>query len=188
MYISPMFFKHGFGVASPGDTEPGVKTATALGLVCGDYQQGLQVLSPMTQEDVRKAKRMVEDGKIEVICDWTKENLYVRAEVTTANETVQAVVSGMHDTIVSVIYNGQEIFRADEPKNAAGIDISDLDPDMILEYIRNVDVDALRFMLDGAKMNMALAKEGLKKEYGLHLGRTLLKRSFCDRKIPDDLF
>ena len=92
IYVSPAFLKIGFGVATPGTSRPGIPIAVALGLIGGDHKLGLQVLEPATAEDMRAADKLVDSGIIQVLCDWEKKGVYVRAEVETKNETVLAVV------------------------------------------------------------------------------------------------
>ena len=111
IYVSPAFLKIGFGVATPGTSRPGIPIAVALGLIGGDHKLGLQVLEPATAEDMRAADKLVDSGIIQVLCDWEKKGVYVRAEVETKNETVLAVVEHTHDGISLIQVNGKTIYE-----------------------------------------------------------------------------
>ena len=106
--VSPAFLKIGFGVATPGTTSPGIEIAAAAGLIAGDYTLGLQVLKPVTQADMEAAAALVKEGIIQVLCAWDQTGVYVRAEVTTENEEVLAVVEHTHDGISLIQVNGEK--------------------------------------------------------------------------------
>ncbi|NCB41981.1 MAG: serine dehydratase subunit alpha family protein [Clostridia bacterium] len=188
IYVSPAFLKIGFGVATPGTSEPGIGIAAAIGLVGGDYMLGMEVLKPCTSEDVENAQRMVDSGKVKILSDWDQTGVYVRAEIMTENETVVTVLSGTHDGIVSVAVNGKEMFHADVAPVVMEEDALDLTPDIIFDYIKNVNTQELRFLLDGYKMNTELAEDGIKGGFGLKSGCAYLKSTFKDKEAPADLF
>jgi len=187
VYVSPAFLKIGFGVATPGTAEPGIPIAAAIGLMGGDWTLGLSVLKTCTEEDIERARSFVREGRVEIFSDEEQTGVYVRAEVTTANETVAAVISGTHDGIISVELNGKSVFSKEMPEEAVKPDEDSLTPDMIFDYVDSVNTEELAFLLDGYELNMALAEDGLKHEYGLASGRAYLKN--CQGKsVPADLY
>jgi len=188
IYVSPAFLKIGFGVATPGTTEPGIGIAAAIGLIGGDYTLGMEVLKTCTPEDVVNAQQMVNEGKVQIFGDWDETGVYVRAEIITDNETAVTVLSGTHDGIVSVAVDGKEMFHADVTPVAVQEDEVGLTPEIIFDYIAHADTKELRLLLDGYKMNIALAEDGLKKGFGLQSGRAYLKSSFKADNVPADLF
>lgn len=188
VYVSPAYLKIGFGVATPGTSDPGIALAAAIGLMAGDWSLGLSVLKPCTQDDIHKAKAFVEQGNVEILGDWDQSGVYVRAEVATPNETVVSVVSGKHDGIISVVVNGEELFHADMPAEAVKPNESALTPDVIFDYVDRADTDELRFLLDGYKMNLALAEDGIREKLGMESGRVYLRSCFRENDVPADLF
>ncbi len=189
IYVSPAFLKIGFGVATPGTSRPGIPIAVALGLIGGDHKLGLQVLEPATAEDMRAADKLVDSGIIQVLCDWEKKGVYVRAEVETKNETVLAVVEHTHDGISLIQVNGKTIY---EKTIATGEGESNQERfmtiDEIFSYVENAPLKDIRFLLDGWKMNMALAQAALEQPFGLASGRAYLKEYWKARGVPEDLF
>lgn len=189
IYVSPAFLKIGFGVATPGTTQPGIEIAAAIGLIGGDYKLGLQVLKPCTAEDIKSAQKLLERGLIQVLCAWDKGGVYVRAEVTTKNEKVIAVVEHTHDGISLIEVNGEkklEVFSAEQKMrkdNSDGLRLDDL-----FAYVNTVDTEELRFLLDGYRLNLALAEDGLKQGFGLKSGRAFLSEWWQGREQPSDLF
>lgn len=187
VYVCPEQLKIGFGVATPGTSEPGIGIAAAMGVLGGDYERGFGVLETTDSSHVEKALSMVNQGQVKIFCDWDQTyDIYVREEVKTANESVTTVVAGTYDRVVSVSKDGREIFRIDVPE-ISGSDIH-LTPDLIFDYIDQVDTAELKFLLDGYHLNYTLAEDGLKNNYGLQAGRSYLTSIFSHNNLPEDLF
>ena len=188
VYVSPAFLKIGFGVATPGTATPGIPIAAAAGLMGGDHTLGLSVLKPCTPADMEQAHRFVREGRVRIESDRARTGVYVRAEVVTHNELVTAVVSGTHDGIVLVTVNGEEIFRREltpEQIRGGGDELRLAD---IFRYVRSASMTRLRFLLRGFRMNLALAEDGLRQEYGLQSGRAYLAAGFPKGHAPEDLY
>lgn len=188
IYVSPAFLKIGFGVATPGTSEPGIGIAAAIGLEGGDYTLGMEVLKPCTPQDVEHAQDMVDSGRVKILSDPNQTGVYVRAEIITKNETVVTVLSGTHDGIVSVAVNGKEVFHADAAPVVMEEDALGLNPDIIFDYVKNVNPQELRFLLDGYTMNTELAEDGIKGGFGLKSGRAYLRSTFKKEEAPADLW
>lgn len=189
LYVSPGFLKIGFGVATPGTSRPGIEVPAALGLIGGDWHLGLSVLKPCKPEDMDKALAMADSGIIRVLCAEDKGGVYVRCEVDTDNEQVVAVVERTHDG-VSLIRVGDEIkfSRAAE----GGEDEADMPDRFTLEemfdYVDAVDPEALRFLLEGYRINLDLAEDGIRQGFGLQSGRAYLANWWRERGAPADLY
>lgn len=50
----------------------------------------------------------------------------------------------------------------------------------ILEFAQEASFENIKFILDSVKLNKALAEEGLKDDYGLRVGKTILAREHSD--------
>lgn len=189
VYVSPGFLKIGFGVATPGTSRPGIEVPTALGLIGGDWQLGLSVLDPCTPGDMDAALAMVDSGIIHVLCAEDKLGIYIRCEVKTAHETVLAVVEGTHDGVALISVDGEIKFQGPQITLEEAADLPD--PFRIedaFEYVNTVNTDELRFLLDGYRMNIALAEDGLRQGFGLKSGRAFLEKSLAGQPRPADLF
>ena len=188
IYVSPSFLKMGFGVATPGTSQPGIEIAAALGLISGDYTQGMQVLRSSTSDDMEKANELMQKGIIHILCDREKTGVYVRAVVTTGNESVIAVVEHTHDGVSLIEVNGQEKFRAVLTELRIEEQSEKFTLEEIFSYVRDVSTADLYFLVEGYKLNLKLAEDGLKNKFGLMSGRAYLTKYWKDRGIPDDLF
>ncbi|MBR5055571.1 MAG: serine dehydratase subunit alpha family protein, partial [Bacteroidales bacterium] len=96
----------------------------------------------------------------------------------------EAVISGSHDNIVSVTFDGEERLSASKgcDCSSSGPAAPDYDPDMarkitvrqIFDFACNVPLEKIEFMMESVEMNKRLSNEGLTHHYGLQVGRTLL--------------
>ena len=188
VYVSPAFLKIGFGVATPGTATPGIAIAAAVGLMGGDHTLGLNVLKPCTQEDIDRAHRFVADGKVRIESDPAQSGVYVRAEVRTRGGTVTSVVSGTHDGISLVTVDGKEIFRRDPVPDEIQPERDELTLESIFRYVRFASMRQLRFLLKGYRMNIELAEDGLRQEYGMKSARAYLAACFPKGAVPEDLY
>ena len=187
--VSGNILKNGMGVGIPGTGMVGLPIAAALGVVCGDSSLGLEVLNGVSDNAVRRAKELVGKGLVSVSVKQDSPLLFVDARVSLGSDSGSAVISGDHDHIISTAFNGRTVFsekpsgKADDTQNAEG-DYS-LTVKEILEFAKDVAYEDIKFILADRDYNWKLAEEGLSKDYGLRVGKSIL-----DEKNPffDDNF
>lgn len=183
--VSPNILKNGMGVGIPGTGMVGLNIAAALGAVCGNSKYGLEVLHELCPESVRLAVEMNGEGRVKVSLADTPELLYVRASASGKGHVAAAVISGSHDSLVSVTLDGKVVLSA---VSDAGSDgkckcTCGYDPDMartitvrqIVDFAVGVPLEKIEFMRESLEMNSRLSDEGLAHPYGLQVGRTLLE-------------
>ena len=62
--VNSGIYKNAFTCGIPGTSEVGNAYSAALGVLCGDAEQGLCVLEHVTEEDVSAARAMIEAGMV----------------------------------------------------------------------------------------------------------------------------
>lgn len=102
-------------------------------------------------------------------------------------------IANNHDSIVSVVRDGEVIFgsvmdaagaasaSAAGAASAAGVaEKTTLDYKLsvkeILQFAQEASFENIKFILDSVKLNKALADAGLREDYGLKVGKTILAR------------
>lgn len=185
--VSPNILKNGMGVGIPGTGMVGLHIAAALGAVCGRSKYGLEVLHELCPESVSLARTMTEQGRVKVSLAETAEVLYVKATACEDGHKATAEISGSHDNIVSVTFDGEERLSASKGCDcgSSGSVAPDYDPDMarkitvrqIYDFALNVPLEKIEFMKESVEMNKRLSDEGLNHPYGLQVGRTLLSKN-----------
>lgn len=180
--VSGNILKNGMGVGIPGTGMVGLYIASALALFCGKSAYGLEVLKDLTPGDVDAAKKFVDDKRVCISLAETDKKLYVEAICSCGGHTSRVIIADNHDSIVYVEKDGEVVcdlrMAEDAPDGAAGGQKTTLDykltVDKIYDFACSTPLEDIEFILEGAEMNMALAREGLKLEYGLRVGRTIL--------------
>lgn len=155
----------------------GVEAATAIGTVAGDSCLGLEVLSKVTENDIKAAKDLMEKNIITVSLKEGVENLDIEivAEDDKKN-TVDVEIKNKHTNIVKVTKN-DEIIHIDncythtpEYENYDELSVKD-----IFEYANNVDLDEVKDLLEKQiTLNSKISDEGLTGKWGVAMGKILM--------------
>lgn len=177
--VSPNLMKNGMGVTVPGTGMVGLPIAAAIGAIAGDAQAGLEVLKKIQPHDVLQAKAMLAENKVSVDIANVDYPLYSEALLLGENGWVKVCIQDSHTNVVLIEKNGEVIF-AQPPQTVELQDDSQffnrLSAQHIYDFAMQAPLERLAFIAEAAKLNSALSAEGLAKEYGLHIGRTLKKQ------------
>ena len=176
VYVSGNIYKNGMGVGIPGTGMTGLPIAAALGAVCGKTAYGLEVLKEVSIGDnLSVAKSLLEKQAVLIhLKEDAPDKLYAEAICRKGEDSVRTVIVHGHTNIVLVEKNGKPILRKDyTPVVAEKNERAELSIARIWEFIHNVDITRIEFILQGAEMNNAISDEGLRSEYGLQIGKTL---------------
>lgn len=178
--VSGNILKNGMGVGIPGTGMIGLHIAAALGAVCGKSSYGLEVLHDLDAESIARAKELVERKMVSIGLAHTDHKLYVKASVSVLPEhCASAVIEDDHDNIVETSFDSSILLsnhrsgdsgEGSDQKNTLdyGLTVKE-----IYEFANTVDYEAIKFILESRTLNMALADEGLKGNYGLCVGKTI---------------
>ncbi|MGQ0287196.1 L-cysteine desulfidase family protein [Pasteurellaceae bacterium 22721_9_1] len=186
--VSPNLMKNGMGVTVPGTGTVGLAMAAAIGAIGGEPNAGLEVLKQITAEQVKQAKAMLSEDKVSVSIFETEHILYSEANLFYQDDIVRVRIAAHHTNVIYIEKNGQCIFS--KPCAVENDEIADiftaLSAKDLFDFSMNVELEKIRFIEEAAKLNSALSQEGLRTDYGLHIGRTLQKQIGMGL-ISDDL-
>lgn len=177
--VSPNLMKNGMGVTVPGTGMVGLPIAAAVGVIAGDPQAGLEVLKHIQPADVQQAKQMLDNGQVSVDIANVDVPLYSEALVLGESGWVKVCIQDSHTNVVLIEKNGEVLFE--QPVQAVEVPsdslfFATLSAKQIYDFAMQVPVEKIAFIAEAAKLNSALSQEGLVREYGLHIGRTLRKQ------------
>ena len=187
--VSGNIYKNGMGVGIPGSGMTGLPIAAALGAVCGKTEYGLEVLKDVSKGDhLSKAKQLLADEAVEVcLFEEAPDKLYAEAICSYGSDVVRTVIVHAHTNIVLVEKNGDVLFKKEyQPCVSEKSCRVELSVARIWQFIQEVDVKEIEFVLEGAEMNKAISEEGLKSPYGLQIGKTLKEN--IDKGLLEDDF
>ena len=183
--VSGNILKNGMGVGIPGTGMVGLYIASALGAACGKSEYGLEVLKDINDEVLALAKKLTSEEKVKIGLADTTKKLYIKACVKAAGHHSEAIIEDDHDNIVSVKLDGEVLHSSDSNKdNSTDEEVhskSTLDYHLtvkdIFDFANEVDTKDIAFILESRDVNLALSKEGLRGNYGLMVGKTIISRS-----------
>ena len=158
----------------------GIDVAATLGAVGGDAEIGLEVLSKITEEQIKKTKELVDSGFCTCSLVDGKDNLYIRVTAKSGEDTAVVVVSEKHTNIAYVEKNGKVLIdvKSTGVKTDAGNEANKslLSVRDIIRFADEVNIDDVRAVIERQiEYNTARSTEGLAREYGAKVGRTLEK-------------
>ncbi len=174
--VSGNILKNGMGVGIPGTGMVGLHIAAALGAVCGKSEYGLEVLNDLDPDSIARAKELVEAQAVNISLARTDHKLYVKATVSlTQGHCSSSVIEDNHDSIVETCYDGETLYSHHGHSGSPCTDSRNtldyrLSVKEIVGFSSTVAYEDIRFILESRTLNLALAEEGLKGEYGLKVG------------------
>lgn len=185
-------YKNGYTCGIPNSSEYGNLHAAALGAVGADAGLGLQSLAHITEEDNKIAKRMVEEGIVEVMLDHIGSDITIDATVKTELDCCTVYIRGSHTGICAVEKNGEMLvgsrdtlaLKAEQAGQEEAAVIHKYTFREILDYVRVVPVEEIAFIREAYTVNMELLKAGLESGH-MTIGPMLLNEN-GNRVISED--
>ncbi len=158
----------------------GIEAAVAAGIIAGAPEKRLEVLSVLdgpAQQEIKAYLSRCTFSVEEMQTDCTFD-LHLIASL--GEKTCQVRISKYHTNVVLVDLNGQDLTEGYldtlQEHEVHKIDRSLLNVRDIVTFAEEAPLDALKpLLLRQAQMNMAIASEGLKNDYGACIGKVLYR-------------
>ncbi len=185
VHVSGNILKNGMGVGIPGTGMVGLYIAAALGAVCGKSEYGLEVLHDLDAEAIGKAKELVEKKAVSIHLADTTHKLYIKACVSIGGKDCHsafAVIQDDHDRFVEICLDDKVLSGYQEECHDGEAAPSTHDYSLTVQEIYGFALDVpfedIAFILESRRLNLALAEEGLSGDYGLKVGKTIMKSTY----------
>ena len=169
------------GVTVPNSSGlKGIETAALLGAVGGDASLALEVLSTVTDDDLKSVSELLKKGICTVELAEGVAGLFIEITAIFGKDSVSVTIENHHNEIARVRKNGEILFSA-KKDNKENVDDEEslkayLSVDGIIDYALNAPLKNVRSSLKAQwKYNEQIAEEGLSSSYGASIGRMLLK-------------
>ena len=157
----------------------GIAAAACIGVLGGDENAGLEVISEVTEETKQRLGAYMESTPVE-IKPLESDNLLDMIVTVYAGESWAKVrIANEHTNIVRIERNGEVLLEKEAETGAEEEDMPDytlLTVEGIYDFACTCDLDDVRPILDRQiECNTAIAEEGLRHDYGANIGKVLLK-------------
>lgn len=177
IYLSKNVIKNALGVGIPGTGGVGIEIAAALGISIQKSYKKLTILSNFTEDELKKAKEIVDKNIINIKQKNTHKALYIEVELLSETSKSKVIIEDTH-TNVTLIECDDEIIMDNNSEVS-----EDLEEDYklfkiadIYNFAKEADFDDIKFILESAKMNKKVSEEGLKGDYGLQVGSKIIQK------------
>lgn len=165
----------------------GIEAAAAAGIVVGDADKELEVISVVDDEGKKAIRDFLENK--EITARNAKSELIFDLILTLfkGESTASVRISHFHTNIVLIKKNDEILFEnqgCDEKIFLNMIDRSFMNVEDILDFAGSVDLSEVRDLLQSQiDYNTAIAEEGVKGDWGANIGSTLLEVWGDDIKV-----
>lgn len=173
--LSANILKNAMGVGIPGTKMIGLPIAVALGALIGRPELQLEVLKDCNDEAVEKGKEYIAEKRIHISLEENdKAKLYINVVCKAGNHESEATIKDEHTNIVYLRKDSKEILNrttcsaGEVAQNEVKLTLK-----MVYEFATTTPVDDIRFILEARKLNEQAAEDGLRKNYGHELGKTM---------------
>ena len=157
----------------------GLEAAAAVGILYGDAERELEVISYVTEEQAASVKEKMGDMRITVAPLKSDHVLDLVVTVTSGDDSVSVHIEDEHTGIVEIIKNGKCTYADKSRENDDGqaIDYTSLKICDILDFANSVDIKDVEDIISRQiEYNTAISKQGMGVSYGARIGQVLMKR------------
>lgn len=158
----------------------GIEVAATLGVVGGDPTKKLEVLVDVTQEDIQRTKQLVAASYCTCSLADNVPALFIRVVACKGEDQATVTIENSHTNITSIVKNDELLYASLRPTEETTVEEDlrgQLSVSSIIEFAEMVRIEDVQAVLERQiACNEAIAQEGLANNYGIGVGRTLLKR------------
>ena len=156
----------------------GIAAAACIGILGGDENAALEVISKVSQEAKEQLGTYMEQTPIEIRPLNSEYLLDLIVTVVSGNDRASVRIANEHTNIIKAERNGEVLLEKDpytEPEEETPDD-SFLTVKDIFDFAVSCELEDVRDVLSRQiDRNTAIAEEGLRNDYGANIGKVLLK-------------
>ena len=162
----------------------GIRAAISAGIVAGEADEILQVISRVDSAKYPEIARYAEETPIDIVCVETAHLLDIKLIARMGEHTALVHIADSHSNVVRVERDGEVLLE--KPLSDEVLVVDQERPSMtveeILEFVNTVDIELVReFIERQINYNTAIAEQGIKGNWGANIGSTLLSN------YPEDI-
>ncbi len=187
--VDPNIFKNGMGAGIPKtDGKIGNIYAAALGAICGDPTLCLEVLNPIDDDAIAKAKPLIDEGSVVIEVLRGRKGIFVDARVITSDGIGRARIEGSHTNLTLLESNGKKVDQSELLSAPSDGKKSFFEGKKFMDLVdeaANITDHDVSFIIDAIHKNEKAAQFGLENKSGLGVGLAFAK-AITDGLLADD--
>ena len=155
----------------------GIEAAAAAGIVAGDADRELEVLSAVTEAQIPQIREYLNAARIDVRTSESGYIFDILVTVFAGPSSASVRIAGNHTNVIRIVKDGTVLLSRDyeEKGPSRKTDRSILNVADIVDFADTVSLDQVRSILDRQiTCNTAIAEEGLRGNWGASIGKVLL--------------
>lgn len=156
----------------------GIKAAAAAGVVAGQGARGLEVLAYVTNAQMEAIQEYHSQDVIDVELSQSDRTFEIIVEAFGKESASKVQIVDSHTNLVSMEKNGEVLFSKNVQEVSKGHDeaYKSLNVKNIIDFARSVELEAIGDVIrQQITYNTAISEEGLRRDYGANIGRTILE-------------
>lgn len=164
----------------------GIPAAAAAGIIAGDDEKQLQVISEVSNEQVEKIHQYLRETEIKVEVADRGHIFDLEVVVYAGDDTASVRIVDCHTNIVEMNKNQISLMKDEAQQGQKEQEKKEichdcLNVEQIIEFANQVKVDDIEEVIGRQiSYNMAIAEEGMKNCYGANVGKVLMNHYTTD--------
>lgn len=177
--LSANMLKNAMGVGIPGTGMIGLPIAIALGVVIAAPEKELTVLENFTQEELQKAKDLVEEKIISIkLKEGEVDKLYIEVNLKGEQHSSSVIILSNHRNIAFVgrdneVLFGEKVTTIAESEQEDTSEELKLTFGLVYDFATTTPLEKIEFIMEAARLNQAASEFSLKSNYGHAVGRMI---------------
>lgn len=167
----------------------GIPAAAAAGIIGGNADKKLEVISCITAEQKKRTKEYLEEASFTVRPMNGKEKLDIRVTVSGEGHSACVRISRTHCNIVEIMKDGEILYQEEAAACQEIVSEHKADRDLlsvrgIVQFAGEVRLEDVKETLDRQICyNTRIAHEGMEHDWGANIGKILVRTYGDDVKI-----
>lgn len=156
----------------------GLEAAAAAGIIAGDPEKKLLVLSQVSDDQRAQIAAYLKEAAFTVEESQSGALFDIQIILVGDGHSAMCRIAGEHTNVVHIEGDGKTVYERQITTAAQdpGGSKEQLTVENIVTFADTVEIDKVKDVLDRQiRCNMAIAQEGLEKDYGAQIGQVLLK-------------
>ena len=165
----------------------GIEASAVAGIVAGKEDKILEVISEISDNEQLKISDYLKSADVKVSQSPNNLIFDIIVHVFAGKNSASVQISYFHTNIVSIIKNGKIVYANKKCDDAEPVNLTDrsiLNVRDIIDFAETVDLEEVKDLLEKQiEYNMAIAQEGINKNWGANVGSTILDTWGNDVKV-----